>query len=54
MGIEWCDSQSRGFTHIFFHVLRFNSFVRSIRWVERPKGEAAIEQRIFDEKDTVQ
>lgn len=40
----------RVFTHIFLHVLRFNSFVRRVRWVERPKGEAARKQRILDEK----
>lgn len=35
-----------GCTHIFLHVLRFDSLVGGVRRVERPKGKAAkTEQR---------
>lgn len=32
---------TRGYTHIFLHILRFDGLIRGVRRVERPKGKAA-------------
>lgn len=35
-----CDLVTRAYTHIFFNILGFDSLVRRVGRIERPKGKA--------------